>query len=135
MKKTLHPSSIVPISVGVSALIIGAIHFSGNTQSRSQIIYQALMAVGSGGAVWLTFGDAIQKQRQLEQGESPAPSLPDLGTSIAESTTVQTTATPVQPALASVPEPAAVFAGNNEESPWDDEEESMASFGFNIGGM
>ena len=48
MKKTLHPSLAIPICIGVSALMLGAVHFSGNRQSRSQIIYQVITSAASG---------------------------------------------------------------------------------------
>lgn len=131
MKRTLHPGFAVPISVGVAALMLGAVHFSGNVQNRSQIIFHVLIATGIGGCHWMTYGDAVQKQRQREDDESPKPT--PLSLDLAENT-VQTVATPVTPSPVPTAQAAPAYAGDDQEDDlWD--EEPVIGFRFNVDGV
>lgn len=131
MKRTLHPALAIPICVGVSALMLGAVHFSGNRQGRSQIIYQVVISATSGIFIWLSFGEAIQKQRQREDDESPKPT--PLSFDLAENT-VQTVATPVTPSPVPTAQAAPAYAGDDQEDDlWD--EEPVIGFRFNVDGV
>lgn len=132
MKRTLHPGFAVPISVGIAALMLGAVHFSGNIQNRSQIIFHVLIATGIGGGHWMTYGDAIQKQRQREDDESPKLTPPALDLADA---TIQTVATPVAPSPAPTPQPTHAYVGTSQEDDlWDDDEPAIG-FRFNVDGV